>query len=278
MNEQASTVLSRKPCGWCCRGGAASRPGFFRDLDIDMGYGVGVCGGCGGLGYTVDDPGFRPSAERITELRFAYCPVSKEQLWPGGAFPPSVCRERLLNLKAAVTDHYSKYGPQTDEERESDKSFAQKIVQGALDSILTEYEAVMTQDAITLRVLGSRFSERYPDAEALALAAEGKFPEAEALFQRFISEWSEESIPQHNLGVFYVVYRRDPKRALPYFLKSTQLLPAKTLHFMQAIRVLLHLDRLPEAVGIARRAKQCPDFDRASDEEKRLIDELIKAS
>ena len=277
MNERTSTVLSRKPCGWCCGTSVLNAgAGYFRDFDCDLSYGVGVCGGCGGLGYTVDDPEFQSNAKRIMELRFAYCPTSEKEIGPGGSFPPSALHSRLLALKTAIVELYTKYGPHTDEERAMDRSFARGIVNGRLDTALSGLQEEMSSEAARFRKITEQHPEKARAIEAIALCAEGKLDEAEALLKRLADERPDVSIIHHDIGALYLVYRRDPDGALPHLLRSTQLLPAKTLHFAQAIRVLLHLDRLPEAVEIATRAKHCPDFDRASDEGRRLIEDLAQ--
>jgi len=122
---KASAGGEEQPCSWCQGGGDLDvGPGIFRDFDSDLGDGIPVCGGCGGIGRQINSPNFRKQAENIMKLRFAYHKAR-------GLDRLSI----LKTLVEKVEKHFRLYG------REDDKSFAARISRGALDDVLTVLRA-----------------------------------------------------------------------------------------------------------------------------------------
>lgn len=253
------------PCDWCCRGGSLDiGSGAFRDFDSDFSYGIPVCGGCGGVGRTVNTSEFRERANRVMELRFLYCPSDSDRLGP---LPPCLLHVRLEALITAVKDMYRDYGDS------KDKSFANMVVAGGLSEALQAHRVDMEREAASFRGCEKDGPEKEGLFEALALAAEGAFDEAEKRLLLLLERYPESSILHHDCGGFFKRYRRDAERALSFLLRSTELHPQKSLHFWQAAELLTSMKRERQAIDIVVRMRKCPDFESLPGEIRRMVNE-----
>lgn len=273
MSEQESSKTGNGPCSWCCGGSSLNvASGAFRDFDSDFFYGVPVCGGCGGTGVGSSDPDFKQRATEIMDLRFAYCPVTDPAQDPCGPLPSCLLLQRLEALKSAIVNMYEKYGRKSAD----DKSYAKQVVDGGLDARIERHRRDMEEDVARVRRRLSKAGEEAAPIEAIALALEGKLDEAEACFMSLVGQSPVSSEIQHGVGGFFLAFRRDADKALPYLRKSCELLPSKALHFWQAAQLLTRLDREPEAMALMARARNCPDFDKLPDDLRAAI--LAQAS
>jgi hypothetical protein len=135
--EEMTEKLKEVVCDWCCGGSILDiGAGMFRDFDSDLSYGIPVCGGCGGLGKQIENDDFKARINRILELRFEYCPVD-----PSSAeVSVGIKIEKLEALIREVTELFRIYG------KKGDKSFAEKIANGALQRTLDMLRKELAQD------------------------------------------------------------------------------------------------------------------------------------
>lgn len=241
-------------CTWCCgsdHAGLNLGAGLFRDVDSDFSYGIPVCGGCGGLGFTIPGKKFRKSTETIMNLRFAFCPPSTEVPLP------NVLRlQRLQALITAVKEHYEKFG----ESRQG--CCAERIANGAL--IEREQELI---DAVQEEI--RFFTDAPPRQDAgmeetrrvFLLALNGNIEQAAVEFAGIVKKYPDDGCLAHDFAVFLSNYSRDFPQALVWFEKATQLKPQKALHFVQYAKACLNSKQFDQAKQAVESATACADCD-----------------
>lgn len=249
MTERKETLQST-PCDWC-----EDRPEFpflylghgkFRDTDYDFykgfGYsyrGIPVCGGCGGLGERYDTEDFEQRRKRIMELRFEYFPTDDLPE------PPEIVRlNALKELGHEVKELVNTYGTGVK------GSFAESIVSGELDPLIKTLETQVNSTLETIKDIPPRED---PAAEATRNAIlayySGAFEEGEEQFQKALQEFPESSFIPHVYAAHIINFQRDPERALPLSISSTELEPKKALHFYNTAKCLTYLGRDIEALN-----------------------------
>jgi hypothetical protein len=245
--------MTSKACGWCAPKPhlpfIADNNGFFSDFDCDLSYGLGVCGGCGGLGIQVENEDFSERAKKIMHLRFVYCPTDTRL-----PTPPMCLRLRALKeLKKELTEHYQLYG-------EGRESYAKYLLDTKLDQLVMTHEQSIEKEVEKYTQTPDSPDEQIKTfRQAMLASVRGDLEQAESLF-RTRSEQIQNSIVWHDYGTFLVMYRRDVERAIECYRMSCALEPKKSLHFIQLARLLLSFDRDKEAVLFLRQATECEDF------------------
>jgi len=244
--------MDSTPCNWCApKPGLpfiADRIGFFSDFDCDLSYGLGVCGGCGGIGIQVEGEDFTARTKRIMKIRFEYCPTDNLP-------PPPICVQlhALKNLKVELVEHYRLYG-------EGRECYAKLLLDTELDRLILQYEEV---DAVLVAYYESVLPKDVPDPERvrqMTLAAvRGELDEAEQKYRAYAEEIND-SVAWHDLGTFLVTFRRNAEQALVCYQTSCDREPKKYLHFVQTAHLLELLNRRNEVLSFLRQATECPDF------------------
>ncbi len=252
MNNQR---LKGKLCSWCGhKGVAGDGNGVFRDVDVDIstrGYpGIPVCGGCGGLGVEYDTEDFKRRMERIMKLRFEFHPIDN---FPDP--PDIILYQTLKSLLEEVKELTEKYGCG------NEKSFARTLLSGSYDKVLS----FLKEEAAKILEELEHDEAPTPEAElerpALKAFYSGDLEKGEKLFKELLKSHPENSMIMHDFGAMLIKFKRDPERALRYFIEATKLNPKKALHFHQVARTLVLLGREDEAQKYFVEATQQPDFE-----------------
>jgi tetratricopeptide (TPR) repeat protein len=245
--------MTSKACGWCAPKPhlpfIADNNGFFSDFDCDLSYGLGVCGGCGGLGIQVENEDFSERAKKIMHLRFVYCPTDTRL-----PTPPMCLRLRALKeLKKELAEHYQLYG-------EGRESYAKYLLDTKLDQLVMTHEQSIEKEVERYTQTPDPSDEQIKTLrQALLASVRGDLDQAESLF-RERAEQMQNSIAWHDLGTFFGMYRRDVERTIECYKMSCTLEPKKTLHFFELARILLLFERNQEAIPFLRQAIECEDF------------------
>lgn len=260
--------MDSKPCSWCVPkshlGFIADSNGFFSDFDCDLSYGIGVCGGCGGLGIQVEGEDFKARANRIMQIRFEYCPTDELPE------PPTCVRlQALKNLKREVTEHYALFG-------EGRVCYAKFLLDTELNRLILAHEKIITieLEAYTNMQPSSFVSNPELSRQALLASVRGDLDEAETMHRSLISQ-STSSVDWHDAGTFFLMHRRDAEQALQHYRKSCECEPKKALHFLQTARLLILLERNDEVLPFLREAIKCEDFENQDAETKEQITQLV---
>ena len=264
--------MNPKPCSWCVPkpdlAFIADSNGFFSDFDCDQSYGLGVCGGCGGLGIQTHEEDFKARASRIMKLRFEYCPTGEKLPDP----PNCVRLIALKNLKREVTEHYQLYA-------KGRVCYAKFLLDTELDRLILMYENVIAAEHAFYQDTQSSPDVEHHDQfrHALIAAILGNLDEAETIYRSFM-ETSTNSITWHDAGTFFLLYRRDTEQALTCYRKSCEYEPRKSLHSLQTIRLLHLLDRPDEVNSFLRKATECEDFGELDPETRQQILQILSRS
>lgn len=245
-----------EPCGWCSGNSILNiGAGAFQDFDSDLSYGFPVCGGCGGLGITMESEEFKAATKRIMSLRFEYCPVDDK----GPSLPLIIQLQKLEQLEYEITALYRQYG------QKNNDCLAQSVAQGTLQPTIRELRE--TSNGV-IKILEEAIEKsNYPpntaeEATQLAIleAHKGKVEEAERQFAAAIATYNNHSVVVHDYGAFILKFKRSYEQALPWFEKATQLEPQKIVHFRNLASCFHDLNRKEEALSALEKALYCPDL------------------
>jgi len=134
MEKKEST--KSESCWWCSKDSSLNvAPGWFRDFDSDLSYGIPVCGGCGGLGIQFDSDDFKERTDKIMKLRFEYCPQDPEKM---AALTIPQKLNILKSIEQEVIDLVKTYG------YGAENSLARQISEGALRPLIEHLEGIST--------------------------------------------------------------------------------------------------------------------------------------
>lgn len=261
--------MSFKLCDWCVPkphlGFIADKNGFFSDFDCDLSYGIGVCGGCGGLGMQVAGEDFDARTARIMKLRFEYCPTN-DVLPP---LPIGARLRALKGLKNELAEHYRLYG-------EGRSCYAKFLLETELDRLIKQHTEFVESDVEVYKRMPPNpgLPNHELAREAIIASIRGDLEEAEQKY-RAHTEQTNNSIAWHDLGTFLLMYRRDANQALECYRTSCLQEPKKSLHFIQTAHLLMLLDRNDEVLSFLRQSTKCADFESQEQNLRQQIIDII---
>ena len=203
----------RKECNWC------DGTGDFYDFDSDLGYGIPVCGGCGGLGHVpaTKDPDFIAKTKEIQALRHKYCPIGRSSLFPMHTIQLLQILEEMV---VKITEHFKEYG------NEADESLAGVISQSGLRSTIGQYKDTIStkisQLQETIANPHSHFLGRIAKIELVVWQGKTEFTEIEKMFQDLMEDYPALSEPPFAYANFLFAFTHF-EDALPIMENAIQL-------------------------------------------------------
>jgi|GEM_PF-3128283 len=270
MPIEKKEILIPTPCSWCTGGSILDvSPGVFRDSDVDFSSysypGIPVCGGCGGLGETLETEDFKERTSRIMKTRFEFHPTD------GLPEPPSpVLLKALEGLDTEVKALVERYG------HGADDSYAKKIAEGYLEKPIEMLKVEVSESIEAMKNFPVNPDPAAEETRSAILALyQGDFDKGKEMFKEVIKDHPTNSIVIHDFGTLMMNFFRNPEKAFSLFKRSTELEPKKALHFYQAGKCLLYLKRHEEAITWFERAMLQPDFLKFAEDRDEDLNELI---
>jgi hypothetical protein len=247
-------VSAPQACTMCADDVAPRPTGYVTHFDWeDDEVIVPLCMRCGGLGIVFDDEEFHRLVREIARLRFVVCPQSQ--------LPDPSPRLQIIALEemgSRVADLFKSFGRGVPEAEGSPAAII------AADGVPT-LGRLRADHADLLQGFRNDFRKSSDPAEktcalAMFLAHSGREAKAEQRLLESLDRFPTSVIAYRYVAEFFIVIRRDARRAVRYIRECIRLAPRNAEY-----RVILsaYLDMLGDEEGAhiaMASARECPDY------------------